>query len=234
VGRGKNNPPTPPLPSEKEQGKAKSAGPSTVPKVDFKSLFVARGGHTKPLAPKTVTVESVVKEAVRKGAEAIPLPPRSTLLCGCTTAPFTDLLAYANHLHGGQHTAFVEAIGEQERSFAPKECVFCDTTLRNKAAWDSHIRSPQHLASERWGKTLLSLSWTENVCEELEHPIRPRGKRKFEDICGELKATSQSIKENPLVRYSSTIVSLTDYDEPTEEKPVDTPKDSQDQSKSDS
>jgi hypothetical protein len=199
-------------------------------KLDVRSLFVAPGRGSKSSRPKTVTIESLVRDSVRTGVEAIPLPSRGVIVCGCASAPFTDLIAYSNHLYGEHHKAFEVAIAEQEASFQPRECVFCDLSLRSKTAWVEHVSTPRHVGNEQYAKALLKLTCTTNVCTELEHPLRSKGKRSFEEACAEVVAESKRIKSNPLVRFTSTSINLTETepdrgaDKPSDkpaEKPVD-------------
>jgi hypothetical protein len=193
-------------------------------KLDVRSLFTAPGRSFTSSRPKTVTIESLVRDSVRSGVKAIPLPSRGAIVCGCASTPVTDLIPYANHLHGAKHRAFEAAIAEQEASFQPKECIFCDTTVKNKADWNEHISSPRHIANEQYTKSLLRLTCTDNVCAELEHPLRPKGKRNFEEVCGELVAESKRIKSNPLVRFTSSAITLTETEPDTGAgKPSDKP-----------
>jgi hypothetical protein len=122
----------------------------------------------------------------------------------------TTLIAYSNHLYGEHHKAFEVAIAEQEASFQPRECVFCDLSLRSKTAWVEHVSTPRHVANEQYAKNLLKLTCTTNVCTELEHPLRSKGKRSFEEACAEVVAEFKRIKSNPLVRFTSTSIDLTE------------------------
>jgi hypothetical protein len=179
---------------------------------------------SKSSHPKTVAIESLVRESVRTGVEAIPLPSRGVIVCGCASSPCTDLITYSNHLYGEHHKAFEVAIAEQEASFNPRECVFCDLTIYSKTAWVEHVSTPKPVANEQYEKALLKLTCTTNVCTELEHPLRSKGKRSFEETCAEVVTESKRINSNPLVRYTSTSTNLTET-EPDRglDKPSDKP-----------
>jgi hypothetical protein len=208
-------------------GKPTSGAPS---KLEVRSLFAAPGRGSKSSRPKAVTIESLVRDSVRTGVEAIPLSSRGVIVCGCAGDPFTNLIAYSNHLYDDYHKGVEVAIAEQEASFQPRECVFCDLPLRNKSAWGERVSTPRHVANEQYVRTLLTLTCTTNVCTDLEHPLRSKGKRNFEEACAEVVAESKRIKSNPLVRFTSTSIHLTEAepdrgaDKPSD-KPADKPVD---------
>jgi hypothetical protein len=169
-----------------------------------------------------------VRKSVRTGVEVVPLPSRGVIVCGYASSPVTDLIAYSNHMYGKHHKAFEVPIAEPEASFQPRECVFCDPSLRSKRLGSStsllpgtlRTRSTQKPSSSSLARQTYARSSSTLSARRASAVSQKRMLRWW---------LNPSASSPPLVRYTSTSINLTETDRGAEkpsdkpnEKPLDT------------